>query len=396
MEALAGQLLSSADALRANPTTKQDHVEIIQSAYSLLVELKEPMDNVMDQMISLSKFVAMRLFIKWRLFDKIPANGAISYEKLAGCVQAEPGLIARFGSALVANGVLREVEKGAVAHTVQSEALLSGNPINALICLSFDAHLRTVARLPDYFGKFGLGQPLGRENTPITFTVGNASLTIWEHMNRSPEMKKTFMLAMQAMSTGHGIIGDYSFKWVVDKIDESQDRPLVVDVGGGKGHALEAIVAATGLPMERCVLEDLEPVLELVRSQAEGPIKNAQLIGLDFHTEQPVKGAVVYYIRRCLHDYGDADCIKILKQISAAMAPDSRILIVESVLGDQPSPVSVANDILMMMLGGKERTLEEFESIMVEADLVIEKLWWSKGTDYAIIEGRKAAGSSTE
>lgn len=264
------------------------------------------------------------------------------------------------------------------------------------VSYSFDAHLKTMARLPDYFDKFGLDEPIGRENTPIAFTVGNASLTIWEHMNRSPEMKRTFMLAMQAMATRHGIIGDYSFEWVVDKAAESPDRPLVVDVGGSKGHALEAIVEATGLPMERCVLEDLEPVLEMVRSQVDGPIKQARLVALDFHTEQPVKKAFVYYIRRCLHDYGDADCIKILNQISSAMAPDSRILIVENVLGDLPSPVSIGNDILMMLLGGKERTLEEFKSIMGEAGLEVEKLWRFKGTDYAIIEGRKVTGKEVK
>ncbi|KAH0594960.1 hypothetical protein MHUMG1_07258 [Metarhizium humberi] len=396
MEAVARQLLSSADTLRVNPTAKQDHAGIIESTYSLLAELKDPLDNVVDQMVHLSKFAAMRLFIKWGLFDKIPTNGTISYQELASGIGAKTGLIARFGSALVANGVLEETEKGTVAHTAQSKVLLSGNPINALICLGFDAHLKTMARLPDYFDKFGLGEPIGRENTPIAFTVGNASLTIWEHMNRSPEMKRTFMLAMQAMATRHGIIGDYSFEWVVDKAAESPDRPLVVDVGGSKGHALEAIVEATGLPMERCVLEDLEPVLEMVRSQADGPIKQARLVALDFHTEQPIKKAFVYYIRRCLHDYGDADCIKILNQISSAMAPDSRILIVENVLGDLPSPVSIGNDILMMLLGGKERTLEEFKSIMGEAGLEVEKLWRFKGTDYAIIEGRKVTGKEVK
>ncbi|OAA38611.1 O-methyltransferase [Metarhizium rileyi] len=392
MEALAKQLVSSASALRANPTAKQDYLDIIESADALLIEIKDPMGKAMDQMISLTTFAAMRLFIKWRLFDEIPASEPISYRELASRIGAEMGLIARFGSALVAAGVLQQKDKGTVVHTTQSRSLISGSPLNAFICLGFDVHIKTSSRLPDYFDKFGLSEPIGRENTPVGFAAGNASLTIWEHLERSSEKKKMFMLAMQAMADKHGMTGNYSFEWVVNKVAESPDRPLIVDVGGNNGHALESIVEATGLPMDRCVLEDLEPVLEVVKSEANGPIKQAQLVALDFHAEQPVKGAVLYYIRRCLHDYGDADCIKILKQISSAMASDSRILIVETVVEDPPSALSIANDILMLMIGGKERTLEEFTSIMEAADLEVEKLWRFRGTDYAIIEGRKIGG----
>ncbi|KAL1962337.1 hypothetical protein VTN77DRAFT_9750 [Rasamsonia byssochlamydoides] len=52
----------------------------------------------------------------------------------------------------------------------------------------------------------------------------------------------------------------------------------------------------------------------------------------DFFTSQTVKNAHVYYIRRCLHNWPDAHCIKILKQVVLAMASDSRILIAEMVV----------------------------------------------------------------
>lgn len=255
----------------------------------------------------------------------------------------------------------------------------------------FDSQLRSLAKLPEYFDTFGLHEPIGKYNTPIAFSQGDASITVWEHVNRSPEKMNTFMKSMVAMSSKTVTIGTYDFSWVNSKASESPDRPLIVDVGGGKGHALQKIADATpGLPMERCVVEDLAPVLDEAKAQASGSLKQAQFVALDFHSEQPVKGAVVYYIRRCLHDYGDDDCVDILQQISNAMVADSRILIVENVMGDPPSPISIGNDILMMMLGGKERTLEGFKKIMGRAGLVVEKLWRVERTDYAIIEGRKA------
>lgn len=97
MEELAQRLISSANTIRAKPTqtTTQDYSGIIESADSLLGDLKEPIDRIMDMMVTLGKFCSMRLFIKWGLFDKIPSKGAISYEELASGIGADTGLICK-------------------------------------------------------------------------------------------------------------------------------------------------------------------------------------------------------------------------------------------------------------------------------------------------------------
>ncbi len=97
-------------------------------------------------------------------------------------------------------------------------------------------------------------------------------------------------------------------------------------------------------------------------------------------------GALVYYIRRCLHDYGDKDAVDILQQISGAMASDSRLLIVEQVMSDPPTPFSAATNIFIGNLGGKERTLDGFHAIASAAGLKIAKVWSNPGTEAAIIE----------
>jgi len=76
-------------------------------------------------------------------------------------------------------------------------------------------------------------------------------------------------------------------------------------------------------------------------------------------------------MRRCLHDYSDEECVRMLRQIAGAMAADSRLLIVETLLGTQPSPLQVAMDFSMMAISGKERTLEGFEEITGKAALKI-------------------------
>ena len=98
----------------------------------------------------------------------------------------------------------------------------------------------------------------------------------------------------------------------------------------------------------------------------------------------------MYYIRRCLHDYGDKDAAEILLQIQKAMAADSRLLIVELILENPPTASGSATDIIMATIGGKERTLEGFRSIASEAGLRINKVYRGKPEDIAIIECTKA------
>jgi hypothetical protein len=83
---------------------------------------------------------------------------------------------------------------------------------------------------------------------------------------------------------------------------------------------------------------------------------------------------LVYYIRRCLHDYSDEEAVVILKQISGAMAADSRLLIVETMLGDQPSAFQAAMDLSMLTISGKERTLADFQDVTGKAALKITKV----------------------
>jgi hypothetical protein len=101
--------------------------------------------------------------------------------------------------------------------------------------------------------------------------------------------------------------------------------------------------------------------------------------------------ALIYYIRRCLHDYGDADAIGILKQQQQAMADDSRVLIVEEILAEPPLAVAATADIIMATGGGKERTENGFHHIANKAGLEIVKFHRSEGTDVAVIECKRAS-----
>jgi hypothetical protein len=75
-----------------------------------------------------------------------------------------------------------------------------------------------------------------------------------------------------------------------------------------------------------------------------------------------------------------------IKMIGDAMAPDSKCLIVEQILSNPPGPLVAYTDYLMLNIGGKERTLKNFEAIAEGAGLKVTNLFMSQGTPIGCVE----------
>jgi len=102
------------------------------------------------------------------------------------------------------------------------------------------------------------------------------------------------------------------------------------------------------------------------------------------------EGALVYYIRRCMHDWSDDNNAKILSHLADAMAPDSRVLITEQIMPNPPTALNAWTDLCVMNLGGKERTEKMFEALTKRSGLKFVKVHKSLATDVAVIECVKA------
>lgn len=107
-------------------------------------------------------------------------------------------------------------------------------------------------------------------------------------------------------------------------------------------------------------------------------------------------GALIYYIRHCLHNYGDEAVIGIMKHTAAAMADDSKLLIAEYIMSNPPSKFAIWMDFIMCMSGGKERTKAMWHEVTAQAGLKIVAF---HGVDtspdgHAVIECVKAGDPS--
>jgi demethylsterigmatocystin 6-O-methyltransferase len=88
-------------------------------------------------------------------------------------------------------------------------------------------------------------------------------------------------------------------------------------------------------------------------------------------------GARFYYLRAVLHDWPDAKCQEILRNIIPAMGEDSRILLDEMVLPEAKVHwEAVQIDITMMVsTAACERTRNEWEKLLESVGLVVEGVW---------------------
>lgn len=101
-------------------------------------------------------------------------------------------------------------------------------------------------------------------------------------------------------------------------------------------------------------------------------------------------GALVYYLRRVLHDWPDEDCVNILKNVAAGMDPGkSRLVICELVVPPVGASAEACwTDITMMTFSGTERTASQYDKLLAAAGLKPVKVHTAHGTNYGAIEAR--------
>jgi hypothetical protein len=147
----------------------------------------------------------------------------------------------------------------------------------------------------------------------------------------------------------------------------------IVDVGGGEGAFLvellkrHAHLTGTVLDLPRAVAAARRTAL---REHLEHRMD--AVAGSFFHQIPP--GADAYVLASVLHDWPDEAAVRILRACRAAMPADASLLVFERILGaSDTDPLSSAeSDIAMLvLLGGKERTREDFAALLEAAGLTL-------------------------
>ncbi|MCR5083395.1 MAG: hypothetical protein K6B15_07980 [Parasporobacterium sp.] len=214
---------------------------------------------------------------------------------------------------------------------------------------------------------WGLLYPAIKQNTSPQKLINE--LGMFEDMERDENRFSTFDAMMSSVSKNIDL--EAFFKQFKDKKTEF----LIADVGGGTGTIITKFLNyysnAKGV------------VLDLLQAK-DAATKNIKMSGLkerltfkeaNFFNPLEIKSDV-YVLSRVLHDWDDADAVKILRNISSSMSDESRLVIIEDLIketNDKSALKAYMCDIQMWVFcNGKERTLDEFEELFAESGLILD------------------------
>jgi hypothetical protein len=218
-----------------------------------------------------------------------------------------------------------------------------------------------------------------RTGTSAFEHVHGAPAFLW--MREHPEKEKMFSASMASLSAveNAAVARAYAFA----KLRK------VVDVGGAHGHLLAAILRS--YIKVRGVLFDQPPVIEEAARtgfiSAADVAGRCEAVGGDFFESVPA-GADAYVLKYILHDWDDEKGVRILRNCRKAMAEEGRVLVVDHVVaaGNKFDWGKLIDINMMVMMGSKERTKDEFRQLFARAGLRLKRVIRT-ASSLSILEG---------
>ena len=137
----------------------------------------------------------------------------------------------------------------------------------------------------------------------------------------------------------------------------------VVDAGGGAGELAFALLRTN--PTMRATVMDRPEVARFYEPPSEVAGRCAFVAG-DVFGEWPVESKAVF-LARVLHDWGDDDARRILARAREAMPAGGYLYVLELTLDETTGAGGLLDLNMLVMTGGRERTLREFQDLLADA-----------------------------
>lgn len=261
--------------------------------------------------------------------------------QLAAATNTEPRSLYRLLRALSSVGIFTEVSDRCFELTPLAATLKSDSP----------GSMRYAA-----LAQMGVEHSLGWSNGLHSLRTGEiafdaaAGMSVWDYYAQHPEEGQAFSQSMTSMGT--------SIAQAVAETYDFSEFNTIVDIGGAQGSLISAIVRSH--PHLNGILFDLPEIIATANVDA-----NIQPIAGNFFESVP-SGGDAYLMRWIIHDWDDEKSLMILKNCHQAMPDHGKLLLVESLipLGNDPSPAKFIDIIMLLMVGGRERTEEEYRSLL--------------------------------
>lgn len=282
------------------------------------------------------------------------ADGPRTLTDLATATSADEDTLHRLLRALATVDVYDDLGDGRWGNTELGEGLRSGVP----------GTLRPLARTlssPALWAAYGhLGHSVRTGENAFSARHG---VDVWTHRRDHPDENAIFNDNMAALTSvvAEAVATAYDFAGV----------STVVDVGGGQGMLLEAVL--TRHPELTGTVLDLPHVVARAPRSPELAPRWSATAGSFFEEVPP---ADAYLLKSVLHDWPDDRCVDILRVCRAGLNPGGAVLLVETVLGRPGHEVQAAfSDLNMLVMpGGRERTEQEYAALFEAAGLRLTRV----------------------
>ena len=112
-----------------------------------------------------------------------------------------------------------------------------------------------------------------------------------------------------------------------------------------------------------------------------------EVVGGSFFEAVP-GGADTYLLKSVIHDWDDSSAVEILRKRRAARKDSSRVLLVERVVrpANEPDPAKFSDLNMLVELGGRERTADEYGRFYAEAGFRLTDVI-DTGSTFYVVEG---------
>jgi hypothetical protein len=144
---------------------------------------------------------------------------------------------------------------------------------------------------------------------------------------------------------------------------------IIGDIAGGRGHLLAAILEAA--PQAKGILFDLPHV---VKEASALPSSRLTLQGGDFFKD-PLPRCDAYILMEIIHDWPDQEAVAILQAVRQAALPGAALFLIETIMppGAEPDWSKMLDIHMLTLLGGKQRTLREYQAIFEQANFTFQR-----------------------
>ena len=303
------------------------------------------------------------------------ADAPRDVDDLAAATATHAPSLRRALRGLAAWGFFTEDDQGRFAATPVSEMFRSDRP-----------GLRNLTVMLSDEGYRAWGEMLHtlRTGEPVFERIYGKSH--WEKLAEDPEAAAEFNAAMVEMTTR--VTGEFVAAY------DFQGVRTVVDVGGGSGALLAAVLKAH--PDLSGVLFDLAAGLAGAPAAlaSAGLTTRVRLVEGSFFESVPA-GGDLYMLKSIIHDWDGEHAGSILKTCRDAMGADARLVLIERVVperaddGDDVLRTMMSDLHMMVVLGGRERTTGEYQELFAAAGLRMTRQV-AMASEFYAVEAKRA------